>query len=230
MTPIAQSTRKPVAAPPSRIAGPSIEDFMLSFVAQRINRATYAFRSLIREFRETDFNDRIVRHVVVPEGENVGNCCSCFGVKATSPCHARAAPLHRAIGRLPKPRNPPKSITTMISLFRSRTMRRTRPRTSWLLDRTEYLLPEKIADPNGLRESHSSRLRQAHARRWRHTSRCPALRVRRAGDGEHPAHEQAAGRCHHAQIPANHGKPNDSRYPPGYLLVTSMAVTHFGFL
>jgi len=98
------------------------------------------------------------------------------------------------------------------------------------LDRTENLSTEKIADANRLRESHGSRLCQAHTRRGRHASRCRALRVRRAGDGEHAADDQQAERCHGAQIPANHGKPNDSQYPPGYLLVTSMAVTHFGFL
>ena len=98
------------------------------------------------------------------------------------------------------------------------------------LDRTQNLSTEKIADANWLRESHGSRLCQAHSRRRRHASRCRALRVRRAGDGDHTADEQEAERRHGTQIPANHGKPNDSQYPPGYLLVTSMAVTHFGFL
>ena len=47
---------------------------------------------------------------------------------------------------------------------------------------------------------------------------------------EHTADEQEADRHHGTQIPANHEKPDNSQYPPGYLLVTSMAVTHFGFL
>jgi hypothetical protein len=98
------------------------------------------------------------------------------------------------------------------------------------LDRTENLSTEKIADANRLRESHGSRLCQAHARWRRHASRCCALRVGRDGDGEHTADDQEAERHYGAQIPANHGKPSDSQYPPGYLLVTSMAVTHLGFL
>jgi hypothetical protein len=78
------------------------------------------FTTLMRGFRETDFDDRIIRQISaagVPEGENVGNCCSCFGVKATismSRPSSTIASTGTAIGRLPKPRNPPKSITTMI--------------------------------------------------------------------------------------------------------------------
>jgi hypothetical protein len=41
------------------------------------------------------------------------------------------------------------------------------------------------------------------------------LRVRRAGEGEQTAHERKEERRHGAQIPANHGNPNDSQYPPG---------------
>ena len=98
------------------------------------------------------------------------------------------------------------------------------------LDRTENLPTDQITDANRLRESHGSRFRQAHARRRRHAPRCRALRVCRTGNGEHTAAEHEAERRRGAQIPANHGKPSDSQYPPGYLLVTSMAVTHFGFL
>jgi hypothetical protein len=83
------------------------------------------------------------------------------------------------------------------------------------LDGTEHLPPEKIADANWLRKSHGSRFRQAHAGRRRHASRCRALRVRRAGEGEQTAHERKEERRHGAQIPANHGNPNDSQYPPG---------------
>ena len=98
------------------------------------------------------------------------------------------------------------------------------------LDRTENLSTEKIADSNRLREAHRGKFRQAHARRRRHASRCIALRARRTSNREHTADEQEAERRHGAQSPANHEKPDDSQYPPGYLLVTSMAVTHFGFL
>jgi hypothetical protein len=98
------------------------------------------------------------------------------------------------------------------------------------LGRTENPLTDKITDANRLRESHGSRFRQTHAS-WRgHAPRRRALPVCRPGNGEHTADEYEAERCRGAQIPANHGKPSDSQYPPGYLLVTSMAVTHFGFL
>jgi hypothetical protein len=102
------------------------------------------------------------------------------------------------------------------------------PKNILTLDGTENFSPDEITDANRLREAHGGGLRQAHAgRRW-HASGCCALRVRRTRNGQHCAGEQEAGR--RAQIPANHGKPNDSQYPPGYLFVTSMAVTHFGFL
>src|SRR5271163_2723137 len=97
------------------------------------------------------------------------------------------------------------------------------------LDRAENFSTKKVADPNWLGESHGSRLRQSHARRWRHASRRRALRVRGAGGSKRAAEEQDA-EGHSHQSPANHGKPFDSQYPPGYLLVTSIAVTHFGFL
>ena len=98
------------------------------------------------------------------------------------------------------------------------------------LNRAENLSPDEIAGANRLGKPHGRRFRQAHAGRRRHASRRRALRVRRTSEGEHAADEREPERSHGAQIPANHGKPNDSQYPPGYLLVTSMAVTHFGFL
>jgi hypothetical protein len=166
---------------------------------------------------------------VVPDGENVGNRCSCFGVKATismSCPSSTMASTGTAISRL-KPAEVDHDHDLTASVANDAT---NLAENILALDRTENLSTEKIADANRLRESHGSRLRQAHARWRRHASRCPALGVRRASDSEHTADQQEAERRHGAQIPANHGKPNDSQYPPGYLLVTSMAVTHFGFL
>jgi hypothetical protein len=170
---------------------------------------------------------------VVPKGENVGSCCSCFGVKATismscpSSTMASTGNGYQPAAEAEKPAEVDHDHDLTASVANDAT---NLAENILALDRTENLSTEKIADANRLRESHGSRLCQAHARRRRHASRCRALRVRRAGDGDHTADDQEAERRHGTQIPANHGKPNDSQYPPGYLLVTSMAVTHFGFL
>jgi len=203
MTPIAQLVRKSVAAP------------------------------LMRGFREADFDDRVIRHISGAGGRERRKLLQLLRREGHD-LHVLPE-KHRSIhgnGYGPGAEaEKPAEVDHHHDLIVFVANDETNPAENILaLDRTENLSTEKIADANRLRESHRSRLRQAHARRRRHASRGRALRVRRAGDGEHTADDQEAERRHGAQIPANHGKPNDSQYPPGYLLVTSMAVTHFGFL
>ena len=98
-------------------------------------------------------------------------------------------------------------------------------------DGTQNVPAQKLADPHGLREAHGRGLRQAHPRRRRHAARRGALRVRGAGQNDQRTANAAYLQQPHAtHIPANHEKPRDSQYPPGYVFVTSMAVTHLGFL
>ena len=192
-----------------------------------------AFRSLMRGFRETDFDDRIIRHVSGAGGRE-GRKLQQLLRREGDDLHVLPEQHHGIHGNGYRPAaetEKPAEVDHDHDLTVSIANDPTNPAENILaLDRTENLSTEKIADANWLRESHGSRLCQAHARRRRHASRCRALRVRRAGDGDHTADEQEAERRHGTQIPANHGKPNDSQYPPGYLLVTSMAVTHLGFL
>src|SRR5262249_29380568 len=90
---------------------------------------------------------------------------------------------------------------------------------------------QKITHPDGLRKAHGSGLGQAHTGRRRHAARCIALSVNGAGENDQPgAKAEYLHRTHAAYIPANHGKHFDFQNPLGYVLVTSMAVTHLGFL
>lgn len=187
----------------------------------------------MRGLRETDFDDRIIRHISGAGGRERRKLPQLLRREGDD-LHVLPEQHHGIHGNGYRPAaeaKNPAEVDHDHDLTVSVANDATNPAENILaLDRTENLSAEKIADANRLRESHGSRLRQAHARRRRHASRCRALRVRSPGDGEHTADEQEVERRHGAQIPANHGKPNDSQYPPGYLLVTSMAVTHFGFL
>ena len=187
----------------------------------------------MRGFRETDFDDRIIRHISGAGGRERRKLLQLLRRKGDD-LHVLPEQHHGIHGNGYRPAAEAEKSAEVDhdhDLTVSVANDATNPAENILaLDRTENLSTEKIADANRLRESHGSGRRQAHARRRRHASRRVALRVRRAGAGEHTADEQEAERRHSAQTPANHGKPNDSQYPPGYLLVTSMAVTHFGFL
>jgi hypothetical protein len=185
----------------------------------------------MRGFRETDFDDRIIRHISGAGGRERRKLPQLLRREGDD-LHVLSE-QHQGIhgnGYRPAAKaEKPAEVDHDHDLTVSVTNDATNPSENILaLDRAENLSTEKIADANRLRESHGSRFRQAHARRRRHASRRLALPVRRAGDGEHTADEQEAERRRGAQIPANHEKPNDSQYPPGYLLVTSMAVIHFG--
>jgi len=188
---------------------------------------------LMRGFRQTDLDDRVIRHIGGAGGRERRKVPQLLRRKGDD-FHVLPEQHHGIHGNGYQPAaeaEKPAEVDHDHDLTASVANDATNLAENILaLDRTENFSTEKIADANRLRKPHGSRFRQAHARWRRHASRCPALRVRRAGDGEHTAEEQEAERRHGAQIPANHGKPNDSQYPPGYLLVTSMAVTHFGFL
>ena len=192
-----------------------------------------AARSLMRGFGETDFDERIIRYISGAGGRERRKLLQLLRREGDD-LHVVPEQHHGIHGNGYWPaveaENPAEVDHDHDLTIRVADDAANPAENILALDRTENLSTEKIADANRLRESHGSRLRQAHTGRGRHASRCRALRVRRAGDGEHAADDQQAERCHGAQIPANHGKPNDSQYPPGYLLVTSMAVTHFGFL
>jgi hypothetical protein len=192
-----------------------------------------AFRLLMRGFGETDFDDCVIRYISGAGGRERWKLLQLLRCEGDD-LHVLPEQHHGIHGNGYRPAadaEKPAEIDDDHDLTVSVANDATNPAENILaLDRTQNLSTEKIADANRLREPHGSRLRQAHARRRRHASRCRALRVRRARGGERSADHQEAERRHGGQIPANHEKPNDSQYPPGYLLVTSMAVTHFGFL
>src|SRR5712671_1487413 len=189
--------------------------------------------TLMRGFRETDFDERIVRHISGADERERRKLPQLLRREGDD-LHVLPNQHHGVHGYGYRPAveaEKPAEVDHDHDLTVCITNHATNPAEDILaLDRTENLPTDKIADANRLREAHGGRLRQAHAGRRRYTPRRLALRVRRAREREHTADEQQTGRRHGAQIPANHGKPNDSQYPPEYLLVTSMAVTHFGFL
>jgi len=194
---------------------------------------------LMRGFRETDFDDRIIRHIG-DAGRRERRKLLQLLRREGDDLHVLPEQHHGVHGNGYRPApeaEKPAEVDHDNDLSVAVANDATNSAENILaLHRAENLPAEKIADANRLREAHGSRLCQAHTRRRRHASGCRALRVRRAGDGdgdgdgEYTAYEKEAERRHGAQIPANHGKPNASQYPPGYWLVTSMAVTHFGFL
>ena len=187
----------------------------------------------MRGFRETDFDDRIIRYIG-GVGERERRKLLQLLRREGDDLHISPEQHHSIHGNGYHPAaeaEKPAEVDHDHDLTVSVANDATNPAENILaLDGAENFSTDKIADANRLREAHGSRLCQAHAGRRRHASRCVALRARRASDRKHTADKQQPEQRHRAQIPANHEKPNDSQYPPGYLLVTSMAVTHFGFL
>ena len=160
----------------------------------------------MRGFREADFDDRIIRHISGAGGRERRKLLELL-LREGYDLHVLPEQHHGIHGNGYRPAaeaEKPAEVDHDHDLTVCVANDATNPAENVLaLDRTQNLSTEKVADANRLRESHGSRLRQAHAKR-RHASRCRALRVRRASDGEHSADEQEVERRHGAQIPANH--------------------------
>ena len=191
----------------------------------------------MRGFRQTDFDDRIIRHITGAgwrEGRKLPQLLRCEG----DDLHVLTKEHHGVQGNGDRPAaqaENPAEIDHDHNLTICITNDAMNPAQNILaLDWAKDVSTDKIADANWLRKARAGRFGEAHASRGWHPPRCLALRVRCAGHCEQAADdrqdERQAGARRGAQIPANHGKPRDSQYPPEYVLVTSMAVTHFGFL
>ena len=169
---------------------------------------------------------------IVSDGENVVKCSSCSGVNATTsmscPSNTMAS-TGTAIGRLPKPKKPPKSITTELACAVAHD-RGNEYDYILAFDRAKNVSAQKITHPHGLRKAHGRGFRQAHTRRRRHAAWCVALCV---SDGYE--NDQAAAKAEYARRPLTlifqqTMEAFQLQNPPGYVLVTSMAVARLGFL
>ena len=171
---------------------------------------------------------------VVPEGENVGNCPSCFGVKATismSCPSSTMASTGTAIGRLPKAEKTAE-IDHDHDLAIAVANQSTNPTENVLaLDRTRTSLPRRSPTRTGCGNriaADSARLMPGGGGMPPGVVLCawatPANRT------SAPQDRMRIGTIVKPLICPRTMESPDSQYPPGYVFVTSMAVTHFGFL
>ena len=173
----------------------------------------------VRGFGEAHFDNRIVCNVGGAGERECGELPELLWREGND-LHVLAEQHHRIHGNGDRPASETKK-SAEIDHDRDLTIavanKPTNPTENVLaLDGAEHVPAEKISDPNRLREPHGSGFRQTHTgRRW-HAPRRRALRMRHARGRAHEVErKQDADRRHAFHMPANHGKPFASQYPPG---------------
>ena len=131
-----------------------------------------AERTLMRWLCETHFDNGIVGNRACSRRRECGEPRELFPREGND-FHVLPQQDHAstgtAIGRLPKPKKPPKSITTMISLYCRGPVAHV-PENVLAFNGAQNVSAQKVAGPHGLREAHGRRRRQAHAGWRRHTA------------------------------------------------------------